>query len=207
MVGAGAVGGFFGGMLARAGAEVTLIGRPAHVDVWRREGLTIDSINFQARIPVGASTAMDACRDADVVVSILPKVADHLQAHGLDLRKLHVVPNGVDPDEWRGEPAPLDAALAAHIGALHAVGRLVVVYAGSHGEPNALDVTAVCSVPLVTVTPPVRLLVPERIVVPEVPERSSDSTPVPFIKILPVTTVVPVPVKFNFAAALFELEL
>jgi glycosyltransferase involved in cell wall biosynthesis len=82
----------------------------------------------------------DACRDADVVVSMLPKVAHHLRDHGLELRKLHIVPNGVDPDEWRGEPAPLDAALAAHIGAVHAAGRLVVVYAGSHGEPNALDV-------------------------------------------------------------------
>jgi len=28
---AGAVGGYFGGMLARAGAHVTLIGRPSHV--------------------------------------------------------------------------------------------------------------------------------------------------------------------------------
>jgi len=31
VVGAGAVGGYFGGMLARAGAHVTLIGRPSHV--------------------------------------------------------------------------------------------------------------------------------------------------------------------------------
>jgi glycosyltransferase involved in cell wall biosynthesis len=82
----------------------------------------------------------DACRDADVVVSMLPKVADHLRAHGLDLRKLHFVPNGVDPDEWSGTPAPLQAALAAHIDAQRDAGRLVVVYAGSHGEPNALDV-------------------------------------------------------------------
>jgi len=82
----------------------------------------------------------DACRDADVVVSILPKVAPHLSEHGLDLRRLHIVPNGIDPDEWRGSPAPLEAALASRIDAMHAAGRLVVVYAGSHGEPNALDV-------------------------------------------------------------------
>ena len=36
----------------------------------------------------------DAYRDADVVVSMLPKVAGHMAAHGLDLRRLHVVPNG-----------------------------------------------------------------------------------------------------------------
>lgn len=82
----------------------------------------------------------DACRDADVVVSMLPKVADHLKAHGLDLRKLHIVPNGISPEEWQGASAPLAPALAAHIAQQRAAGRQVVVYAGSHGEPNALDV-------------------------------------------------------------------
>ncbi|NKI95085.1 glycosyltransferase family 4 protein [Rhizobacter sp. SG703] len=82
----------------------------------------------------------DAYRDADVVVSMLPKVADHMAAHGLDLRKLHVVPNGISPDDWAGEPAPLDPAIAAHIAAQKAQGRAVVGYAGSHGLPNALDV-------------------------------------------------------------------
>ena len=82
----------------------------------------------------------DAYRDADVVVSMLPKVAGHMGAHGLDLRKLHIVPNGISPDDWAGEPAPLDAAIAAHIAAQKAQGRTVVGYAGSHGLPNALDV-------------------------------------------------------------------
>jgi len=68
VVGAGAVGGYFGGMLARAGAAVTLIGRPAHVDVWTREGLLLDSVNFQERIPVAASTDVAAARDADLVL-------------------------------------------------------------------------------------------------------------------------------------------
>ena len=82
----------------------------------------------------------DAYRDADAVVSMLPKVAGHMGAHGLDLRKLHIVPNGISPDDWAGEPAPLDADIAAHIAALKAQGRTVVGYAGSHGLPNALDV-------------------------------------------------------------------
>ena len=68
MVGAGAVGGYFGGMLARAGVPVTLIGRSTHVDVWRRNGLFLDSTNFQAIIPVQASTELDAARDADLVL-------------------------------------------------------------------------------------------------------------------------------------------
>jgi 2-dehydropantoate 2-reductase len=51
-------------MLARAGAHVTLIGRPGHVDVWKREGLFVDSVHFQERIAVEASTDIAASRDA-----------------------------------------------------------------------------------------------------------------------------------------------
>jgi glycosyltransferase involved in cell wall biosynthesis len=82
----------------------------------------------------------DAYRDADVVVSMLPKVAEHMRAHGLDLRKLHIVPNGVALDEWEGAPVPLAAEFAARLAALKADGRTIVGYAGSHGLPNALDV-------------------------------------------------------------------
>lgn len=81
----------------------------------------------------------DAYRDADVVVSMLPKVAQHMAAHGLMLSKLHIVPNGITLDEWQGEPPPLNAELVAHIEAQRAAGRVVVGYAGSHGRPNALD--------------------------------------------------------------------
>jgi glycosyltransferase involved in cell wall biosynthesis len=80
-----------------------------------------------------------ACREADVVVSMLPRVHEHLRARGLDLRKLHIVPNGVLVDEWSAPAAPLDAALAAHIDAARAQGCTVVVYAGAHGIANALD--------------------------------------------------------------------
>jgi glycosyltransferase involved in cell wall biosynthesis len=82
----------------------------------------------------------DAYRDADVVISMLPKVAGHMAAHGLDLRKLHIVPNGIALDEWQGERMPLDPGLAAQLAALKAEGRSIVGYAGSHGLPNALDV-------------------------------------------------------------------
>lgn len=68
VVGAGAVGGYFGGMLARAGARVTLIGRAVHVDAWERDGLVLDSVNFHETIRVAASTEVSAARDADLVL-------------------------------------------------------------------------------------------------------------------------------------------
>jgi glycosyltransferase involved in cell wall biosynthesis len=82
----------------------------------------------------------DAYRDADAVVSMLPKVAGHMASHGLDLRRLHIVPNGISPEEWQGPAAPLAPELAEALRALKASGRTLVGYAGSHGLPNALDV-------------------------------------------------------------------
>jgi 2-dehydropantoate 2-reductase len=55
-------------MLARAGARVMLIGRPGHVDVWKRDGLFLDSVHFQECIPVEASTDIAASADAELVL-------------------------------------------------------------------------------------------------------------------------------------------
>lgn len=68
VMGAGAVGSYFGGMLARAGAPVTLIARRATVEAIARDGLYIDSINFQERISVAASTQPDVVRGAEIVL-------------------------------------------------------------------------------------------------------------------------------------------
>jgi 2-dehydropantoate 2-reductase len=68
VVGAGAVGCYFGGMLARAGAPVTLIGRASHVDAINRNGLFIDSVHFKESISVSASTEFEAVRDAKLVL-------------------------------------------------------------------------------------------------------------------------------------------
>jgi len=68
VMGAGAVGCYFGGMLARAGAPVTLIGRARHVEAIRRDGLFLESIRFQERVPVAAVTEVGASRSAEVVL-------------------------------------------------------------------------------------------------------------------------------------------
>ncbi len=68
VVGAGAVGGYFGGMLARAGAPVVLIGRPAFADAVKRDGLLLDTVQFKERVKVEASTELSAARDAEIVL-------------------------------------------------------------------------------------------------------------------------------------------
>jgi 2-dehydropantoate 2-reductase len=68
VLGAGAVGCYFGGMLARAGTPVTLIGRPEHVEAIHRDGLFMDSIHFQQRVAVSATTDTAVVRDASIVL-------------------------------------------------------------------------------------------------------------------------------------------
>lgn len=68
VLGAGAVGCFFGGMLARAGAPVTLIGRPAHVEAMRRDGLRMQTLGFDERVPVDAAADAAAVGGHDVVL-------------------------------------------------------------------------------------------------------------------------------------------
>ncbi len=68
VVGAGAVGGYFGGMLARAGLPVVLIGRPLFVEAVRRSGLFLDSFRFQETVHPQASMELSAASDADVVL-------------------------------------------------------------------------------------------------------------------------------------------
>jgi 2-dehydropantoate 2-reductase len=68
VLGAGAVGCFYGGMLARAGHEVTLIGRPAHVEAFRARGLRFEGLKFDETIPVKASTEASAVRGCRLVL-------------------------------------------------------------------------------------------------------------------------------------------
>lgn len=68
VVGAGAVGGYFGGLLAHAGAPVVMIGRKAFVDAVTKSGLVLDTLNFHATVRVEVSTEMNAARGADLVL-------------------------------------------------------------------------------------------------------------------------------------------
>jgi 2-dehydropantoate 2-reductase len=67
-VGAGAVGCYYGFMLAKAGHAVTLIGRPALVEAVAASGLILDSASGTASVPVRATTAGNGVAGADLVL-------------------------------------------------------------------------------------------------------------------------------------------
>jgi 2-dehydropantoate 2-reductase len=68
VVGAGAVGCYYGGMLARAGHAVTLIGRPRHVEAIARYGLRLQARGLDEHIPLSASTDPAAAAGAGLVL-------------------------------------------------------------------------------------------------------------------------------------------
>jgi 2-dehydropantoate 2-reductase len=68
VMGAGAVGCYFGGMLARAGHDVTLIARPQHVEAIRRHGLRLEAVKFDEQVRLNASSDAGAVQGADVVL-------------------------------------------------------------------------------------------------------------------------------------------
>ena len=68
VMGAGAVGCYFGGMLARAGHRVTLIARPAHVQAIERDGLRMESKTFDENVRLAASSDASAVQRADLVL-------------------------------------------------------------------------------------------------------------------------------------------
>ncbi|HEY1544871.1 MAG TPA: ketopantoate reductase family protein [Xanthobacteraceae bacterium] len=68
VVGAGALGCLFGGMLARAGTAVTLIGRATHVTAIRQDGLVLESGGGKQTISLAATEDMSAVRGAGLVL-------------------------------------------------------------------------------------------------------------------------------------------
>jgi 2-dehydropantoate 2-reductase len=68
VVGTGAVGGYFGGMLARAGAPVMMIGRGAFVEAVKKNGLFLDAVQFKESVPVQASTDLRDVHGAEIVL-------------------------------------------------------------------------------------------------------------------------------------------
>jgi len=104
VVGAGAVGGYFGGMLARAGAPVVMIGRPTFVEAAKKNGLFLDTLQFKETVRVETSTELDAVRGADVVLFCVKTIDTAATARALaplmsSPATLVSLQNGVDNTE------------------------------------------------------------------------------------------------------------
>jgi 2-dehydropantoate 2-reductase len=79
VIGAGAVGCYYGGLLLRAGHDVTFIGRQPHVDAINAHGLLLDTHMFKGHLPARAATDTTTLALSDLVL-VCVKSADTEEA-------------------------------------------------------------------------------------------------------------------------------
>lgn len=157
VVGPGGVGCYFGGLLARAGARVTMIGRPGgaseHLNVMARDGLRLETLAFDERVRVATSTDPAAVAGAQLVLFCVKTVdtddaARDIAPHvGRDEIVLDLQ-NGVDnPERLRRagiDPFPAVVYVAAAVerpGAVKHRGRgdLVIGHAERAGDLRRVE--------------------------------------------------------------------
>ena len=68
VMGAGAVGCYYGAMLARAGHPVTIVGRPRHVAAVHARGLVLEARGLTEAVPVDATADPSGVAGADAVL-------------------------------------------------------------------------------------------------------------------------------------------
>ena len=131
VMGTGAVGGYYGAMLVRAGIPVVFIGRPAQVATLQDEGLRLQTQSFDERFPVQASTDAAALADCALVLCCVKsgdtenagtQMAPHLPPHAVVLS----LQNGVDNA----------ARLAAQLSPSNQVAAAVVYVAAEMKVPD-----------------------------------------------------------------------
>jgi 2-dehydropantoate 2-reductase len=70
IVGAGGVGGYFGGLLAASGTDISFVARGAHLEALRTKGLRIESPKGNVHLStVDATDDPRTLRPADIVFS------------------------------------------------------------------------------------------------------------------------------------------
>lgn len=104
VMGAGAVGCYYGGLLARCGYPVVLVARPEHVAAVASAGLRLQTLTFDEHVLLQASVDASAVFDADVVLFCVKSrdteaagrlILPHLQAN----TRVICLQNGVDNAE------------------------------------------------------------------------------------------------------------
>ena len=100
ILGAGAIGGFLGARLIRAGVDVVLIARGPHLQAMKESGLRVIDKEGEWRVRVNATDDFAAIRDAQAVfvalkAHSLPPVADRLAANLGDETAVVSAQNGI----------------------------------------------------------------------------------------------------------------
>lgn len=162
VMGAGAVGCYFGARLKQAGHDVVLIGRAALVDAVRAQGLRLQMQGYNGYLPMQASTEPAAVREADLILFCV-KSAD-TEAAGASIQPyvsagrsiVLCLQNGIDNAERLSRVLGFDALPAAVYVAVgmaspgHVVhhGRGELIIGPSPGSERAAQAFSAAGVPV-----------------------------------------------------------
>ena len=132
VVGTGGLGGYFGGRLARAGADVHFVARGAHLAALRSDGLRVRSVRGDFELPVNATDDPAEIGACDVVLVCVKSFDTEAAAASLppllhDRTGVLTLQNGVDNEE----------KLAAAIGEERVLGGAAYILA-SISEPGVI---------------------------------------------------------------------
>ncbi len=104
VIGAGGVGGYFGGRLVQTGAEITFLARGAHLEALHRSGLHVRSVRGDFTVPVKATEDYRSIGSADFVLVAVKsydssRVAEMLPALIGEHGAVVSLQNGVDNED------------------------------------------------------------------------------------------------------------
>jgi 2-dehydropantoate 2-reductase len=130
--GAGSVGSYFGGRLARAGAEVHLLARGAHLDALRERGLRVRSVRGDFEVALPATDDPAEVGPVDVVLFCVKSYDTDVAARELSPlmhgeTAILSLQNGVDNEE----------KIAAAVGSERVMGGVAFIFA-SVAEPGVI---------------------------------------------------------------------
>jgi len=80
VLGAGAIGSLFGGLLSEAGLDVVLIGRPSHVEAIKSHGLHINGVSGRRILKLRSEAKVSAIKEKPDIVLCTVKAYDTKQA-------------------------------------------------------------------------------------------------------------------------------
>jgi 2-dehydropantoate 2-reductase len=135
VIGAGAVGGYYGAVLARAGNHVTLVARGAHLAAIRERGLTVRASRGEFTVHPGASDTPGQTGPVDLVI-LAVKTYDNDTA--LPMLRPLTAPGTAVLTLQNGVDSPAEAA--AVIGGSHVLGGAAYI-ATAIAAPGIIEQT------------------------------------------------------------------
>jgi 2-dehydropantoate 2-reductase len=128
VIGAGGLGGYFGGRLARAGQDVTFLARGAHLEALRSDGLRVESVRGDFALAPKATHATDDPRAIGPSDVVLFTVKSYDTDSAAALLGPIIGPNTVVISLQNG--IANEEQLAARLGPQHVAGGVAYIFAG-----------------------------------------------------------------------------